>query len=197
MTFSSKYSDRRNSRSHEEATPSDGKNCKLCRKKLSNEHFLNPKTGLLFSVCDICRKRKRDKYWSNNIVINSVIENKEILQQTAMDTRLSTRTRQAKQQEASTPVIKKKSVLEELPCSSPDLDYSSPSQNSAQPSFIPHQNSRSYVHDSPVQGNLIIVPPYVSSFIMSNLNNPSIIRSHIGDYYWHALCVSEPFKSNL
>ena len=40
------------------------KSCRLCRKVLPNEHFFNPKTGSLFAVCDICRKRKRDKYWS-------------------------------------------------------------------------------------------------------------------------------------
>ena len=55
---------------HSDAQQTDGstdsKNCKLCRKRLLNEHFYNPKTGLLFSVCDICRKRKRDKYWSTS-----------------------------------------------------------------------------------------------------------------------------------
>ena len=42
---------------------SDSKSCKLCRKRLHNSHFYNPKSDKLFSVCDICRKRKRDKYW--------------------------------------------------------------------------------------------------------------------------------------
>ena len=49
----------------EESDDSSGeKSCRLCRKILSNEHFYNPKNGSLFAVCDVCRKRKRDKYWS-------------------------------------------------------------------------------------------------------------------------------------
>lgn len=48
----------------ESDTFSGEKNCRLCRKLLSNDHFVNPKSTSLFAVCDICRKRKRDKYWS-------------------------------------------------------------------------------------------------------------------------------------
>lgn len=48
----------------ESDTFSGEKNCRLCRKMLSNDHFVNPKSTSLFAVCDICRKRKRDKYWS-------------------------------------------------------------------------------------------------------------------------------------
>lgn len=59
-----KYSASPHAGAQESTASADSKNCKLCRKRLLNEHFYNPKTGLLFSVCDICRKRKRDKYWS-------------------------------------------------------------------------------------------------------------------------------------
>ena len=64
ITMSSKFCNHRAIHTSDEPTLADSKNCKLCRKRMSNEHFKNPKNGSLFSVCDICRKRKRDKYWS-------------------------------------------------------------------------------------------------------------------------------------
>ena len=63
-TMSSKFCNHRAIHTSDETTLADSKNCKLCRKRMSNEHFKNPKNGSLFSVCDICRQRKRDKYWS-------------------------------------------------------------------------------------------------------------------------------------
>ena len=63
-SVSTKYASVSANRINDQGQVPESKNCKLCRKRLSTNHFLNPKTGLLFSVCDICRQRKRDKYWS-------------------------------------------------------------------------------------------------------------------------------------
>ena len=38
-------------------------------------------------------------------------------------------------------------------------------------------------------GSLIVVPPHINAFILENLNNPALLRSCLGDYYWNVLCL--------
>lgn len=113
-----------------------------------------------------------------------------------MDTRLSTRSRQARQQKQDTSLLKKKTITHEVSqMSPPNLDYSSSSsQRLNQSNYIVQPEVRRYSYDPSVQGNLIVVPPSVSNFIISNIHNPSSIISCLGEYYWKALCIPEPCK---
>ena len=167
---------------------SDSKNCKLCRKKLHNSHFFNPKSGSLFSVCDICRKKKRDKYWRTVWFDTWSIGNKELLQQSTIDTRQSTRSRQYRQRE-SLPPKTNESATTSPTCS--DL-FSIPVPSGIRKT----SNVCSVSNGCPreADGKLILVPPHVSNFIWTYRQNPAYIRSYLGDYYWSLLC--EPNVAN-
>lgn len=157
----------------------DSKNCKLCRKKLHNSHFFNPKSGSLFSVCDICRKKKRDKYWRN----------KELLQQSTMDTRQSTRSRQYRQREPLPPKTNESATTSPT-CS--DIFSSIPVVSGTRKTTNVCSVSNSCPKEA--NGKLILVPPHVSNFIWTYRQNPAYIRSYLGDYYWSLLC--EPNVAN-
>lgn len=163
----------------------DSKNCKLCRKRLHNSHFYNPKNGLLFSVCDICRKRKRDKYWRN----------KELLQHSTIDTRLSTRSKQYRQRRDATVLSTSKTSESALtsPSSPETFSPSSISQSSkgslesTLSSGTAYPTSNSCTNE--VIGKLIVVPPQITNLIQTYQHDPAYVRSYIGDYYWSLLCM--------
>ena len=112
------------------------------------------------------------------------IENKELLQHTAMDTRMSTRNRHGKQQRNNQVETKKKHSRNDY--SSSDTDYSASPIQKARPKKIDTKSGNQ--SKIPVQGSLIIIPPFITHFITKNIHNPESIRSLIGDYYWQALC---------
>ncbi|KAK8824132.1 hypothetical protein WA556_003457 [Blastocystis sp. ATCC 50177/Nand II] len=176
-TTPTKYSASPHSDAQQTDGSADSKNCKLCRKRLLNEHFYNPKTGLLFSVCDICRKRKRDKYWKN----------KELLQQSTMNTRLSTRSKVLRTRKAAE--VSPDHRIERSAESSPSSTeyYSSPTLSQGNSSV--HSSVENGMCNTIPHGSLIVIPPHVSAFIDENRNNPPVLRSYLGDYYWNALCL--------
>ena len=119
------------------------------------------------------------------------LENKELLQQSAMDTRHSTRSRQNKQQKQDVVSNKKRKVVSDISVTS-SSELQSPVQTSTGNVYVQQMPIDYPIPNPSSQGKLIVVPPHISHFISTNINNPSLIRAYIGDYYWNALCVPNP-----
>lgn len=77
---------------------------------------------------------------------------------------------------------------------SPEIHYSDPQpkKTCANPSFMNNKSTKSLA--LPTQGSLIVIPPQFTRFIRSNINNPSYIKSIIGEYYWNELCLNDVCK---
>ena len=122
-------------------------------------------------------------------------ENKELLQQSAVDTRQSIRTRQNR-----TRRVFDSKTTDSLSSSTEAQELSLVSESSPSSSFEvqPLDGLRSSpVVQNPTQpiGVLIVVPPQVSNFLLAHRTNLAYVRSSFGDYYWNKLCV--PFYTNL
>ena len=119
-------------------------------------------------------------------VIDSV-ENKELLQQSTMNTRLSTRSKVLRTRKAAE--VSPDHRIERSAESSPSSTeyYSSPTLSQGNSSV--HSSVENGMCNTIPHGSLIVIPPHVSAFINENRNNPPVLRSYLGDYYWNALCL--------
>lgn len=173
------------------------KSCRLCRKILSSDHFFNPKTGALFAVCDICRKRKRDKYWSIYVAVYLLSENKETMRQSLLEASYLSKPKYTSYRRNRSVSItdKAEDVSASSQFDSPEVHFSDGSfpKTSVNTSFMCDKSS--FSSSIPSQGNLIVIPPQFSSFIRSNIHNPTYIRQVIGEYYWNELCLNDICKS--
>lgn len=144
------------------------------------------KQGCYFLYVTFAEKGKEINIGVFTLWVVLSVENKELLQQSSIDTRHSTRSRQNKQQKQDTVVIKNNKRSNNYQVNpTPQSEYLSTPIQSCVGMQLPSNNKS---HCSPVQGNLIVIPPHISQYIISNRHNPSAIRSYIGEYYWKALC---------
>lgn len=115
--------------------------------------------------------------------------NKELLQQTVMDTRMTSRSRRVRLRKDSTASSDAKSRGRTTALTDSSDTLSSQSQFSETVSVPPPQKDVNYLNSFPRSpGRLIIVPPEVYTFIRIYYNNPDYLRACLGDEYWAALC---------
>ena len=115
--------------------------------------------------------------------------NKELLQQTVMDTRMTSRSRRVRLRKDSTGSTDSKSRGRTSALTDSSDALSSQSQFSETVSVPPPQKDVNYLNSFPRSpGRLIIVPPEIYTFIRVYYNNPEYLRACLGDEYWAALC---------